>query len=310
MHLPNPDARTSEEVDTPSVGALVVTWNRRDDVLECLASLARNTYPRLRTYVVDNASSDGTSDAIRREFPDAVLIRSETNLGFSGGNNLGMERMLRDGTDSVFLLNDDAVIAEDGVSQLIEGGYGDTSIGVLASKIYLHSEPDVLWSTGGIMDPRTAVTTQRNYQEKDIGQADSPNEIDYAVGCAMLVKSEVVKRVGALDTRYFMYYEETDWCHRIRGAGYRILYVPGSRVWHKVAPNGRGESAYYYARNRLLYLRQCGASPAWVGWIAMSDIVRSAVVHAARGRGVHSRLILRGVKDFYSGVFGKLASSS
>ena len=303
--------RTSEGRPVPMVGVLIVTRNRRDDVLDCIESVFRSTYPRLAVYLVDNASTDGSREAIAERHPEVCLIRSEENLGFAAGNNLGLPKLLEDGVDAAFLLNDDVVIAEDMLDELVAGGFDDPSVGVLSPKVLVYSNPETIWAGGGMVDSRTGVATQRHYGEIDRGQADHTSEVDYAVGCAMLVKSEVIRRVGLLDSRYYMYYEESDWCRRIRGAGYRVLYVPESRVWHKVSLNAdeRNHASYYFSRNRLLYLSAGGTHPARVAWIALSDILRSAAVHAVKGRTRQSGLMVRAVVDYYSKNFGKLGDS-
>ena len=291
------------------IGALIVTWNRRQDVLECIESVKQSSYPQIAVYVVDNASPDGTYEAISACHPDVNLMRSEENLGFAGGNNLGLSWVLEDGMDAVLLLNDDVVIDQQAVSQLV-GKLADPEVGALAPKIFVHSDPETIWAAGGMVDSRGA-TSQRHYGELDLGQADEPVDVDYAIGCAMLVKTEVVRKVGLMDPRYYTYYEESDWCRRMRRAGYRILYVPESQTWHKVSMNGhiRNSAPYYFARNRLLYLREGGTPPLTVAWIA-ADMIRSAVAHAARGRREESRLMVRAVADYYRKNFGKFRNGT
>ena len=302
---PGPAKRLARR-DVPMIGALIVTWNRSEDLLECIGSVLLSGYPRLAVYVVDNGSSDGSSRAIAERYPEVRVIRSEENLGFAGGSNLGLTRMLEDGMDAVFLLNDDVVVAEDTLAQLAEVVFSDPTVGAVAPKVLAYSAPNTIWAAGGLIDPR-GVAVQRNYGETDRGQADEVSEIDYAVGCAMLVKSDVIRQVGLMDPRYFMYYEEADWCRRIRGAGYRILYVPRGRAWHKVSLDGdeRNHASYYFSRNRLLYLSADGAGPGRVAWTALSDVVRSAVIHAVKGRRHESRLMVRAVLDYYRGDFGR-----
>ena len=296
----------------PTVGVLTVTWNRRRDVLECIGSVLRSVYPRLSVYVVDNASTDHSFEAIAERYPEVYAIRSEENLGFAGGNNLGLAKMLEDGMEAAFLVNDDVIVAEDTLGALVAGGFDNPTVGVLAPKVLVNSGAGLIWSAGGSVVPRSGVTVQRHYGEPDQGQADEASEVDYAVGCAMLVKADVIRGVGFMDPRYFMYYEEVDWCRRIRRAGHRVLYVPQSRVWHKVTLDGNGhdDAAYYFARNRLLYLKSGGAHPARVAWIAVSDILRSAAGHAFRGRTKEGRLMVKAVADYYSDTFGKLGDGS
>lgn len=294
----------------PTVGALIVTWNRRQDVLECIDSVKQSSYPRIAIYVVDNASTDGACEAIAARHPDVNLKRSEDNLGFAGGNNLGLDWVLEDGVDAVLLLNDDLVVGEEAVDRLVER-LDDPEVGALSPKVFVHSDPGRIWSAGGMIDSRGGAI-QRHYGELDLGQADEPTEIDYAIGCAMLVKAEVVRRVGPMDPRYYMYYEECDWCRRMRQAGYRILYVPESHAWHKVGMNGhiRNNAPYYFARNRLLYLREGGTDPLSVAWIALSDTIRSAAANAVKGRPEESRLMVRAVADYYRQTFGKFRNGT
>lgn len=296
----------------PSVSVLIVAWNRRNDVLDCIESLVGSGYPRLAVYVVDNASSDGTSEIAAEKYPQVIIIRSETNLGYAGGNNLGMQRIIDDRLDAVFLLNDDAVLEGDTIGTLIANGYADESIGVLSPKILLHSDPGIIWSSGGNVDPVSGITSQRQYGQKDDPSDSEITEVDYAVGCAMLIKSEVIRKVGMLDERYFTYYEETDWCRRIRNAGYRILYVPQSRVMHKVplVIKNRNNAAYYYTRNRLLYLNSAGAPPGRIAWIAISDFLRTAAAYSIKGRLHEGKLVLKGVIDYYTRRFGRLGGGA
>lgn len=290
------------------IGVLIVTWNRKADLLDCVRSVLRSDYPDFSVYVVDNASSDGTSDAVASQFPQVSLIRSEENLGFAAGNNLGLKRMLHDGVDAAFLLNDDAVIAEDTLSSMLDSDFRRPDVGVAAPKILLHSDPGTVWSAGGLVDPRTGIAVQRFYGEPDDGRADQPAEIEYAVGCAMLIKADVVREAGMLDPDYYMYYEEADWCRRIRACGYRILYVPRSRVRHKVELDRSvsDHAVYYYARNRLLYLSRSGAGPSRIAWVTVAGVLRSALGHAAHGRIRESRLMVRGIADYYAKRLGRL----
>lgn len=292
----------------PSIGALTVTWNRRSDVLECIDSLYHCDYPNLVIYAVDNASSDDTLQAIADNFPSVILIKSEENLGFAAGNNLGLAKILEDGLDAAFLINDDAVVAVDALKELTASLYSDPQIGAVTPKIVLHSNPSMIWSAGGMIDTNTGISTQLHYGEPDFQQADEVSDIDYAIGCAVLVKTDVIRKVGLLDPRFFMYYEETDWCRRIRSAGYRILYVPQGYVKHKatLTSNGRNQASYYYSRNRLLYLHTSGMKASRIAWIAATDLLRSAVAHTVKGRRREGRLIARGIADYYSNTFGKL----
>lgn len=304
--MPNNTVRRQQRV-----GALVVNWNRKQETLECISSLFGSTYPALVVYVVDNGSTDGSAEAIAERYPIVRRIRSEENLGFAQGNNLGLAAMMADEIDLAFLVNNDVIVSHDALEWLVAGMRGYPDAGVFSPKVLLYSKPDVIWSAGGMLDPETGVAKQRHYGEKDVGQVETPCEVDYAVGCAMLVKMEAIRRAGLMDARYFMYYEEAEWCRRIHQAGYKIIYAPLSEVWHKVEldDESRNDSPYYFSRNRLLFLDTGGAPRKKIARVAVTDLLRTAVVHAAKGRLRRSRLMVRGLLDFYSGRFGRLGAT-
>jgi hypothetical protein len=293
------------------IAALIVTWNRRQDVLECIDSLFGLSYPHLTVYVVDNASTDDTTSAIFDRYPAVRLIRSGKNVGFAEGNNLGLHRILQQGADAVFLVNDDVVVAPDALDELLAADFADPDVGVLCPKVVLHGEPKVVWSKGGRIERRTGIATQLGFSELDEERSDEPSEVDYAVGCAMLVKTRAMRRAGLFDPRFFMYYEETDWCRRIRDCGYRIKYVPRSRVMHKVTLNstGRNSASYYFTRNRLLYLQCSGVKGIGIAR-TVAELTRSAAAHLVKGRREEGRLMLRGVLDFCLQRFGKFEGKS
>lgn len=291
----------------PRIAALVVTWNRRDDVIECVESLQQVDSDFLQIYVVDNASEDGTSVALKNAFPSIHLLRSEKNLGFGGGNNLGLTRILNDGADAVFLVNDDVVVAPDALGIMVSA-FNDQSIAVVGPKILVYGTDDLIWAAGAKVDENTGIAIQRHYAETDYGQADQPMDVDYAVGCAMLVRTAIIRQIGKFDIRYYMYYEEAEWCRRIRRSGYRVVYLPDARVWHKVRTRekSRNNAPYYFSRNRLLYLKSCGLSEIKIACLAASDILQSALAHAVKGRTHESHLMIKGVLDYYAGNFGRL----
>ena len=303
---------SGREFDTPRIGALVVAYNRREDTLDCVRSLIRDSLEERSVYVVDNASTDGSPEALAESFPKVNLIRSEENLGFAGGNNIGLAQMIEDGLDAAFLINNDAVVEPGTLRRLAEAAFSEPETGVTTPKILLHSDPGVIWAAGGNIDPENGVAVQRCYGEDDQGQADKPADLDYAIWCAMLIKTSAILKVGGMDPSYFMYYEEAEWCRRIREAGFRIVYVPGARVLHKVGlvENGRNDMPYYMSRNRLIYLRSGGMNASGVAWIAVSEILRSAAGHAAHGRTREGRLMVRAVFDYFAGNDGRMGQQT
>lgn len=254
-------------VTVPSVAVIVLNWNGLEDTSACLASLGRVDYPSFRVVVVDNGSTDGSPARLLERFPNVTLIELERNLGYAGGNNAGLRHAIEMGVDYALLLNNDTEVAPEFLRQLVETAEADPRVGMVGPTIYYYDHPDVIWSAGGAIDWRRGKTWMVCLNEPDRGQCGTePRIVDFVTGCAMLVRREVMERVGLLDERFFLYYEEVEWCTRARRAGFKVLHLPAAHVWHKIPLDARGDSPevhYYMTRNRLLFLRLAG-----VGWRA------------------------------------------
>jgi len=243
----------------PSVSVILLTWNQRDLTLDCLASLRQLDYPaeKLNVIVVDNGSRDDTVAAIRECFPEVTVLENGDNLGFAEGNNVGIRHALRGTADCIMLLNNDTEVDPHMLLHLTEALYRHDDIGVVGPKMLYFDPPDVIWCAGNSINWWTGATARLQAEQKDSAQVESEREVDFITACAVLLRREVIEQIGLLDARFFIYYEETDWLVRASRAGWRILYVPQARMWHKVsAAMGTTSPAtdYYFNRNRLLFL--------------------------------------------------------
>lgn len=297
----------------PSVTVIVLNWNGLDVTLECLASLARLDHPVPEVVVVDNGSTDGSAEGVRAQFPKAALIETGENLGFAGGNNVGIRYALERGADHVLLLNNDTVVAPDFLRLLVQAIEADPAAGMAGPMIYFYDQPEVIWSAGGAIDWQRGCTWMVGLDERDEGQYDAVREVDFVTGCALLARREAIEKAGMLDPRFFMYYEETEWCVRTARAGYKILHVPQAHIWHKIAPGAQADSPrvhYYMTRNRLLFLRAAGAGlRAWLHTLIV-EYLRTLISWSVRprwcGRRVQRQVMLRALIDFQQGRFGKV----
>jgi hypothetical protein len=235
----------------------VLNWNGREDTLECLNSIQRVRYRNLHVIAVDNGSTDGSAEAIRAAFPSIDLIVNAANLGFAEGNNIGIRRALVQGAEFVLLLNNDTTVDPDLISELVAGAALNPRAGVLGPKIYYYSVPTRIWSAGGKWNETTMRFEQIGDGEEDSGQHETTCQTEFVVGCAMFIRSNVFRQVGLLEPKFFLNYEEIDFCARVRKAGLENLYVPKARLWHKVAASFGGETSplksYFNVRNRLLW---------------------------------------------------------
>ena len=305
--MTDPNSPTCPSV--PLVVSVILNTSRRDDTLECLRSLESTTYSNHRALVLDNASTDGSVDAIHAAFPAVRVLPLPSNLGYAGNNNVGIEAALSAGADWVFVLNEDVVLAPDCLTRLMEVGESDEKIGIVGPMVYHHSEPDIIQSAGGKLSPAWD-SFHLGQNARDEGQFARPHDVDWISGCAILIRRPVIEQVGTIDPRYFYFWEETDWCMRAGKAGWRIVQVPGAKIWHKgVQRDYRPAPAvtYYATRNRLLTLAKHHA-PVRVRLLAWLQILRTLASWTVRpkwrGMGQHRRAMWRGAADYVLGRWG------
>ena len=220
----------------PLVYCAVLNLNARDLLFETLDSLTKMTYPHFKTVVVDNGSTDGSQEIVRAAFPRVELVENGTNLGVMEGYNAGLKYGLQQGADWVLLLNNDIRVDKEMLSAMMEAAQPRQQVGIVAPKIYYDAQPNTLWFAGGRVNYFTGIISHRGIRKIDRGQYDHTEETDYITGCAMLIRREVIERIGLLDTIFSpMYSEDADYSLRARRAGYKLLYVPQAKLWHKVS---------------------------------------------------------------------------
>src|SRR3972149_5968710 len=243
----------------PFVCIVILNWNGWSDTLECVKSCRGLTWPNFRIVLVDNGSTNGSEEHLRRQLPDLEILQSGSHLGFAGGCNVGIRYALNSGADLVWLLNNDTVTDPEALTRLVEAMEGDASAGIAGSKIYYHNDPSRIWFAGGIWRKGRLRLRHRGAHQLDEGQFDKMCEIGSVSGCSLLISAAAIRDTGLMDESYFLYWEDVEWCARAGEKGYKVLFVPGSRVWHKVSASA-GENSfsqyYYYIRNGFYFLRR------------------------------------------------------
>jgi len=245
---------------SPAISIIVLNWNGADDTRACLDSLAALTYPNFSVVLVDNGSTDDSLLCLRTYTAPYPLRLLETgaNLGFAEGNNVGIRSSLEAGADYVLLLNNDTVADPNLVSEFVDAAIAHPKGAVLSAKIFYHAEPNKLWYAGAKW-----LADKQHFQHVGIGEIDDGQsyekvvETDYASGCALFIRADVINKIGLMDPKFFLTYEETDWCYRARAAGFKSLFVPSAKLWHKVSASFGGVESplqlYFYSRNILLW---------------------------------------------------------
>jgi len=293
----------------PFVIAVILNTNHREDTLACLESLARQDYSNLKIIVLDNASTDGSVDAVQRLYPQVEIISLEQNLGYAGNNNTGIQAAIEQGADWVYVMNEDIELAPDSISQLVRGAESDPQVGMAGPLVYHHSRPTVIQSAGGWMS-RTWQSFHYGQNEEDQGQYNQSRPVDWISGCAILVRRQVIEQVGMLDARFFYYWEETEWCVRTSRQGWKLLFVPQSKIWHKgvqVDYKPSPNVTYYWTRNWFLLLSKHHAP--LIAWLyACLTILRTLFSWTVRPRWRsmqgHRDAMWQGALDYLQGRWG------
>jgi GT2 family glycosyltransferase len=233
------------------VYVIVLNWNGEVVLGACLGSLARVSEPALRIIVVDNASTDHSVEMVRRDFPGVELVVNRENLLFAAGNNVGLERAMAEGAERMLLLNNDTEVRPDFAARMTAVMDADPRAGIVGPKIFYYDDPRRIWYGGGGFWPLIGVPRHLNIRRLDGTFPERAGETGYVTGCAMLIRREVIERIGLLDPAYRMYSEDVDFCLRARRAGWTCLYEPSAVVWHKVSSSSGGGLTPYKVENRV-----------------------------------------------------------
>jgi len=243
---------------TALVYVLILAWNRRDDTLECITSLLNSSYQQLQVVVCDNGSTDDTVSAVSTNFPDVKLLEFGRNLGFAAGANRGLRFALDAGAQQILLINNDVVVDPTMVEHLVAAIA--PQVGIIAPMIYYADAPSIIWSAGGMRSRWTLEQIGDRRGQHDSGNWPPRVRRDFVSGCAMLLTRTLLETVGLFDERFFMYYEDNDFCLRARKAGFEILLVPTARMWHKVSASSGGadspQERFQMAKSSVLFYRK------------------------------------------------------
>ncbi len=293
----------------------IITFNGAESTDACLDTLEQVTRrdSELHVIVIDNASTIPYFPQ-KKHYKNFTYhpLRLEENSGFSGGHNHGMKFALEQGADYVIILNNDTTVDAGLIDNLIGSSQSNEFADIVSPKIYFSKGSEfhknryetkdlgkVIWYAGGIMDWDNVLGKHRGVDEIDTGQYDMHGPTDFTTGCCMLVRKEVIEKIGLFDERYFLYYEDSDFNQRAKKAGFGIYYEPGAIMWHKNAESTGGSGSliqdYFITRNRLLF----GMQYARVR--TKAALFRESVGILRTGRMWQQQ----GVKDYYRGNFGK-----
>lgn len=240
------------------VAIILVNYNGAEDTIDCINSLSAISNVEYEIVVVDNNSTDDSVSQLKRfqKLRTFTLLEANNNNGFSAGNNIGLAYARN--ADYYLLLNNDTVVEPDFLSGLLSAFKNNPRCGAAISKIKYYSQPNTIWYAGGSFNNRTARSEHYHFNQKDIITNETVQKVTFASGCCLCVSQDVIRKVGVLNEEFFLYEEDAEYCCRIIEAGFDIIYVPDSVIYHKVsASTGQGSpmSQYYTVRNKYSLIK-------------------------------------------------------
>ena len=291
------------------VSAVILNWNRKDVLLQCLKAVEALEYPVYEIIVVDNASDDGSVEAVKENYPDVKLIENDKNYGAIGGKNIGLRRALDSPVDYIYMVDNDIIGAKDSLTKLIKVADSDPQVGMVGAMMYDLSKPDIILSAGGTIDYTQNVSRGRGDTQKDEGQFNNIEPVDYLWGGALLARKRVLEEVGLFDPGYVGYwFEDTDLSVRVRKAGYKIIFNPYAKVWHK--PHATVEQfsfrkKYLATRNAVRFMKKHASFYGWIKYLffVIGGLPYALVRDLCRGRGVQGAW--GKAKGLFDGIFGR-----
>lgn len=230
------------------------------------------------------------------------LIENKYNYGFAAGNNIGIMYALKNlSPNYILLLNNDTVVDRKFLEKLVFIGETEENVGIVGPNVYYYnfnSRKDIIWSAGGTISMWTGRRITRKYRKVDKTEESKSSHVDFISGAALLIKKEVVSKIGLLDSDYFTYTEDVDWCYRTKRSRYEIVHVPSSKVWHKVSMSTKGEqsptSLYLTVRNSIIFMKKNARIYQWPSYIVFSSVYfikRMAVVDSIRRKSMIKGLL-------------------
>ncbi len=294
--------------DSDLISIISVNFNGLEDTLEMIDSVISNISLSYEIIIVDNASCGNQAEEVKARHPQVVTIRSETNLGFAGGNNLGIKAAKG---NYLFFLNNDTVIKDDSLQYLVERLESSSRAGAVSPKIrFAWGNSPVQFAGYTVLSGITLRNFLIGFMKPDDGSYDTPALTPYIHGAAFMVKREVIERAGVMPELFFLYYEELDWSERMRAAGYELWYEPRAVVYHKESRSTGIVSplkVFYMTRNRLVYAVRNRKGIKCIMSIIYQILIavpKQNSVYLLRGKPGLVKASLRGIKEFFKN-YGK-----
>lgn len=283
----------------PLVSIITVNYNQTQVTRELLKSLRQVSYPAIEVILVDNASADASIALLKEEFPEITYIQTGKNLGFAGGNNVGIRAAKG---SLIMLLNNDVEVPSGFLEPIVDVFEKNPGVGMASPKV-LYPDGKTIQYAGAVgIKPLTGRGRRIGLFEQDSGQYDHIGKTDLGHGAALMIRRSVIDEVGLMPELYFLYYEEHDWCEQVKRKGYQMFYVGSSSVIHKESMSTGGDDSYlkvhYLNRNRLLFMRRNFKGLAYlvgVVFLFMFAIPKKIITYLGRGKPTLIKALFDGI---------------
>ncbi|MDS0526653.1 glycosyltransferase family 2 protein [Clostridium sp. SHJSY1] len=292
-------------IKEPLVYIIIVNYNGYQDTIECVNSLKKITYNNIEIIVVDNASTNNSYNLLDTELDNCTILKSNSNNGFSAGNNIGIKYALEKKAEYILLLNNDTIVDKNFLNPLIEA-MSDSLVGISAGKIYYYDRKKVIWSAGGYLNRLKALGCHYGMNSPDLQKFNIKREVSFLTGCCQLIRSSIFDEIGLYDEDYFLYLEDADYCLKVLKSGYKMIYEPKSVIYHKVSSSVEEFSEmylYYFTRNRLMFMNKIEYRVG-IKFISLTYFIFTRLISILKYRQ-KSKAILRGIEDYYDNKIGK-----
>ena len=294
----------------PLVYIILVNYRVIELTIECIISLQKITYKNYKIVVVDNSPNEGLDEELKQNFTSVILLKSDKNSGFAGGNNIGIKYAIENGAKYVVLLNNDTTVENNFLEPLLET-FNDRSVGLATGKIMYSVDRDKIWYGGGKINWIRGGGIMLGSGKSDNSEYNNKSEVTFASGCLFCLKSDIIEKVGVLNEDYFTYQEDTDYCVRLRRMGFSIIYEPKSKIYHQINATTQKSDfplLYYQFRNRLYFIKK--HSPIilkQIGYIYLITVmIIKSIYWTIKREFKKVRLIISAIRDFSKNNMGAM----
>lgn len=292
-----------------SVYCIVLNWNGKHFLKSCLDSLLRSNYKNVKFILVDNGSTDGSQAFIKKNYPNVKLIENKENLGWAEANNKGVDFALKNNADCVFILNNDLIVERNCLDILVAELFANPKISIVGPKIYLSKKgkkTKTISFAGGNFTSNRYFGVHRGINKLDKGQFEKKIATEFITGAAIMIKSNIIRQIGGFDKRFFIYYEEADFCKRVTVRKSKILFVPKAIAYHEFSGTIKINSPlqnYYTTRNHYLFVEKNAPwSVKLREWLRTPKTIFEFLINKDQ---VTKKYSLLGIRDYYLRRFGK-----